>query len=164
MGTVSGTIAFNANVKDERESFGLATSKDVGLDGLRWAMAISNGPSASQANKVYQKKRTLGGASEDLDLAGGLTDVEGTTLTFSRIISIGVRNVSTTNNVVLGAASSNQWATLLNATGTITLRPGEWIVFCSPDATAAAVTAGTGDILKVAGTSGQAYEIFVIGS
>lgn len=131
---------------------------------------LTSGTGAGMADLVFHDQRTLAAsATEDLDLAGVLTNPLGATLTFARIKGLIVSALSTnTNNVVVGAAASNAWATLLNSTGTVTLRPGATLAAFSgeADATGMAVTAGTGDILKVAnsgaGTS-VSYQIIVIG-
>ncbi|QDQ10275.1 hypothetical protein [Streptomyces spectabilis] len=66
-----------------------------------------------------------------------------------------------------GAASSNAWTTLLNATGTLTLRPGAGVgaMAGAADVTAYAAPAGTGDLLKAAnsgaGTS-VTYDVVIV--
>lgn len=132
---------------------------------------LGDGSGAGKADRQYSKTRTLAAsATEDLDLAAVLTDIFGQTLTFARVKGLFVRAAKTnTNNVVVGAASANQWVTLLNSTGTVTLRPGAWFGACCDviDATGWAVTAGTGDLLKVANSAGGtsvSYDIIVIGN
>jgi hypothetical protein len=138
---------------------------------FRRAVNLTDGTAAGQANKVFHDRRTLAAsATEDLDLAGVLLDAYGAAITFARvkgiIISAAAANA---NNVVVGNATSNGWATLLSATGTVTLRPGA--SFCAfagaADGTGWAVTAGTGDLLKVAnsgaGTSVE-YDIVIVGA
>ncbi|MFD9444951.1 hypothetical protein [Streptomyces sp. NPDC060001] len=138
---------------------------------VRKAVSLSSGTGAGQADKVFSDRRTLAAsATEDLDLAGVLLDVFGAAITFARIKGIVISAAAgNTNNVIVGAASATQWATLLNAAGTVTLRPGA--SFCAiagaADATGWAVTATTGDLLKVAnsgaGTS-VTYDIVLIGA
>jgi hypothetical protein len=132
---------------------------------------LGDGSGAGKADRMYAKTRTLTASStEDLDLAAVLTDIFGTTLTFVRVKGLFVKAAKTnTNNVVVGAAATNQWATLLNTTGTVTLRPGTWFGACCDvtDATGYAVTAGVGDLLKVANSAGGtsvSYDIIVIGN
>jgi hypothetical protein len=162
-------MAFDAGVVKvdlaswDTRTIGLATSARVQTTSKTIELKFSAGAGALQNNNVYAVSRTLGGASEDVDLAGGLTDVFGATLTFAEIKLFGVHNTGA-NSITVGAASSNAWAGLLNATGTMTLAPGDFVIFGSPGATGAAVTAGTGDLLKVAGTSGQPYELIIWGN
>lgn len=129
----------------------------------------ANGTGADQANNVWSDTRTLTASStENLDLAGGLSNAFGTTLTFTKIKAIIVHAASAnTNNVIIGGAASNALVNWVgDATDTITIRPGGTIALCANDATAYAVTAGTGDILKVANSAGSTsvtYDIIVIG-
>ncbi|MFF9197337.1 hypothetical protein ACF09L_19225 [Streptomyces sp. NPDC014779] len=142
-------------------------------DLLSWRRGVhlESGTTAGKADLRFADTRTLAAsATEDLDLAGVLTDVFGTALTFVRIKGLFISaSAANTNNVVVGAAAANPWTTLLNATGTITLRPGATIAAMSgsADATGMAVAAGTGDLLKVANSgagSSVTYDIVVIGA
>lgn len=142
-------------------------------DDLKWrrGVALASGTGAGKADLRFTDTRTLAAsATEDLDLAGVLTDVYGVALTFVKIKGLFIAAATTnTNNVVVGAASSNAWAALLNATGTITLRPGAALALMAgaADATTYAVTGGTGDLLKVANSAGStsvSYDIVIIGS
>ncbi|MBK3631565.1 hypothetical protein JHN52_01035 [Streptomyces sp. MBT97] len=138
---------------------------------LTGSVSLASGTGAGKADKVYQGRRTLAAsASEDLDLAGVLLDAFGSAITFVRVKGLFIKaSAGNTNNVVVGAASSNQWATLLNTTGTITLRPGTslGVVAGAADAIGYAVTASTGDLLKVANSSSGTsvtYDICIIGA
>lgn len=138
---------------------------------VRTAVQLTSGTGAGKADVAFQDRRTLAAsASEDLDLAGSLVGPFGATLTYVRVKGLYIKAGDTnTNNVVVGNAASNGWATLLNATGTITLRPGAAVLAMAgpADATAYAVTASTGDLLHVAnsaaGTS-VTYDVVVIGA
>src|SRR3954465_110978 len=85
--------------------FGLATADDpVQKD---YSQLFSNGVGANQAsNQWHSLARTLGAsASEDLDLAGVLTNAFGAVLTFTKIKAIVIRAaVGNTNDVVVGNA------------------------------------------------------------
>lgn len=138
---------------------------------FRRAVQLGDGTAAGKADKVFHDRRQLAASgTEDLDLAGVLLDAFGTAITFVRVkgifISAAAANV---NNVVIGAAAANPWATLLNATGTLTLRPGASVgAFAGPaDAVAYAVTAGTADLLKVANSgagTGVTYDVVIVGA
>lgn len=134
-------------------------------------IALTSGTTAGKADKVFHDRRTLSAsATEDLDLAGVLTDPLGSTVTFARVKAVLIAAApGNTNDVIVGAAASNAWATLLNDTGTITLRPGGIFLAAAgqADATCWAVTAGTVDLLKVANSAGSTsvtYDIVVIGA
>ena len=132
---------------------------------------LANGTAAGQADRIYAGTRTLAASTtEDLDLAGGLTDAFGSTITFVKVKALLiVAAAANTNNVVVGAASANQWVTRFNSTGTTTLRPGATACYIagSADATGWTVTASTGDLLKVANSgagSSVSYDIVIVGT
>lgn len=132
---------------------------------------LASGVGAGQADKVFADTRTLAAsASEDLDLAGVLLDPLGAALTFVKVKGLLIKAAeANTNDVVVGNSATNTWATLLNSTGTVKVRPGAVLaVFAGKaDATAYGVTGATGDLLKVAnGGAGTAvsYDIVVIGT
>lgn len=137
------------------------------------SITLDDGTGAGQANKIFADTRTLAAsATEDLDLAAGaLTDAYGTTLTFAKIKAIYVEAAAgNTNNVILGNATSNAWVGPFGAaTHTIAVRPGgvQLLATGEADTNGYAVTAGTGDLLKVAnsgGTTGVTYTIIIVGT
>lgn len=130
---------------------------------------LASGVGANQADKLWHDQRTLAAsATEDLDLAGVLVDAFGATFTLARVKGLIVAAApGNTNNVLIGNATANAWSTLLGATGVATIRPGGLLAVFAPDATAYAVTAGTGDLLKVANSgagTGVTYDIVIIGA
>jgi hypothetical protein len=121
----------------------------------------------NETDVLFSDGRTLAAsASEDLDLRGTLTDAFGAVVNFAEIVMIYVEALDTnTNNVVIGGAASNQFIGPFGAgTHTIALAPGD--VFCITNKAGWAVTAGTGDLLKIAnsgaGTSVK-YNIVLVG-
>lgn len=135
------------------------------------SIQLANGTTgAGKADRLFADTRTLAAsATEDLDLSGALLDALGGPAAFARVKGLIVAaDKANTNNVVFGAASSNAWATLLNSTGSVTLRPGAVAAFMVGAADNGwAVTAGTGDLLKVANSAGGTpvnYSIVVIGN
>lgn len=133
---------------------------------------LANGTAAGQADRVFHDTRTLAAsANEDLDLAGVLTDPLGATLTFAKVKGIIVAAASAnTNNVVVGGAATNAFVGPFGAAAhTIAVRPGGVLALVcgSADATGYAVTAGTGDLLRVANSgagSSVTYDVIVIGT
>ncbi len=130
------------------------------------AISLANGTAAGQADRIYQKTHTLSAsATVDIDLAGGVTDPDGATFSFVKVKGLYVEAASAnTNNVVIGAAASNQWVGPFGAgTHTLAVRPGgvQLIAVGEGDLNAYGVTAGTGDLLRLtnggAGTSVTAY-------
>lgn len=137
---------------------------------IAYSNALTSGTLANQADRIWFDTRTIAASGTDtIDLNGVLTDIIGTTISLLRVKALYVKAyAANTNNVLVGGAGSNQWATWISAaTSSVTVRPGGALMLFAPDATAYAVTAATGDILQVAnsgaGTSVQ-YDIVVIGS
>lgn len=142
-----------------------ATSKVTTLHGVR----LATGTGAGQADLMFSDTRTLGdGSSEDLDLAGSLSDAFGGTITNLRVKAIYIKSSSANTTDLTVGAGTNPWATLLNSAGTITLRPGASFqaIAGEADATAWTVTAGTGDVLQVSNGGGATadYDVVVIGA
>ena len=134
-----------------------------------YQLLYGTGTGANNADRIWHDQRTLAAsATEDLDLAGTLVDVFGATVTFARIRAIIIAAASAnTNNVIVGNAASNGFVTWVGgATHTVTVRPGGFLCLANTDATAYAVTAGTGDLLHVAnsgaGTS-VTYDVILLG-
>lgn len=132
--------------------------------------ALTDGTGADQAKNHWHDQRTLGAsASENLDLAGGLTNLLGDVLTFTKIKAIFIfAAVANTNDVVIGNAAANAWVGPFGAaTHTLAIKPGGTLLLTAPDVNGYAVTAGTGDQLKVlnggAGT-GVTYDIILVGT
>lgn len=137
-----------------------------------YTIALASGTGAGQADRIWTDTRTLGAsANEDLDLAGVLTDAFGATLTFVKVKGIIVAAAAgNTNNVIIGNATSNGFVTFVGgATHTITVRPGGvFALVCgAADSNGYAVTAGTGDLLRIAnsaGTTSVTYDIAIWGT
>lgn len=156
------------------------TSQSVALDlatatvplNYHKSIALVDGVGAGQADMVWHDTRTLAAsATEDLDLAGVLTDPFGNTLTFARIKALViVAAAANTNNVLVGGAASNGFVTWVgDATDIVKLRPGAAFALFTgvADATGYAVTAATGDKLTIANSgaiTGVTYDIVVIGA
>lgn len=131
---------------------------------------MASGVGAGQADRMFTDQRTIAASgSEDLDLAGVLTDAFGATITFARIKALMITAADGNTNGVVVGAGTNAWAGFLGATHTMTLRPGTAIGMAvgAADATGYVVTAATGDILKVANSSSGTsvtYDIVIIGA
>jgi len=122
------------------------------------SLILKNGTGAGQADRLYVKTATLAAsATADLDLAGGVTDSFGATMTFAKVGLLYVEaKVGNTNNILLGGAAATQWASWLgDVSDKVVVRPGGFIMLgCGQaDATRYAVGAGASDLLRV-GNSG----------
>ena len=143
----------------------------------QWAAVIDflqdfgQGVTANTFDIAYMAQRTVNSASnDDIDLAGVLTTAFGATITAAEIVAIIIMNKPTdgtvnTTNLTIGAGT-NPWIGVLGATHTIgPIRPGGVVLIGSGDAAGiGAVVAGTGDILRVANSSGALakYQIGIL--
>ncbi|GGR71138.1 MULTISPECIES: hypothetical protein [Streptomyces] len=165
---LSSTLAVSA-FTELTGSSGLGTARIPA--GLSRAVTLASGTGAGKADRVFQARRTIAASgTDDLDLAGVLLDAFGSTITFARIKGLFIAaSTANSNNVVVGNATSNAWATLLNATGTVTLRPGAVLAAIAgpADATTYGVTSSTGDVFRIANSGGGStvsYDICIVGA
>jgi hypothetical protein len=134
------------------------------------SIALDSGTGANQADRLFSDTRTIAASgTDDLDLAGSLVDAFGATLTFVKVKAIAVfAYAANTNNVVLGNAAANQFQGPFGAvTHTIAVAPGGLFVTGRGDATGWPVTAGTGDLFRVAnGGAGTTvtYDVVILGT
>lgn len=136
---------------------------------LAKAVALANGTGAGQVDLVYAAERTIAsGANLDLDLAGGLDDGLGNTLTFAELVAICIVNqaedgtVNTTAITVGGGSNpfDGFWGT---AGDQVVLNPGDgFMVWGSGAAGIGAVVASTGDILRIANAAGASAKVQVM--
>lgn len=130
---------------------------------------LASGVGANQADKIFADTRTLAAsATENLDLAGVLSDPLGASLTFARIKAILVKAASgNSNNVNVIREATNGVPLFLAAGDGLAVRPGGLFLWVAPDATGVAVTAGTGDLLTFtnsAAGSSVTYDVVIIGA
>lgn len=151
----------------------LSDSLDIGSvtypANYTYNMLLTDGTGANQAKQIWTDTRTLTASStENLDLSGTLVNALGVTLVFTKIKAvIVVADSGNTNNVNVGGAASNTMLLFGDPTDIVPVRPGGMFALTAPDSTAYAVTAATGDILKVANSSSGTsvtYTIIVIGT
>lgn len=137
--------------------------------GVVKAIPLASGTGADQADQLWTDTRTLTASStEDLDLAGSLVNALGATVTFARVRALYVEAaVGNANNVLVGGASSNGFINwVADATDKVVVRPGGFLLLANRDATGYAVTASTGDLLRIGnGGSGTSvtYNIAIVG-
>lgn len=131
--------------------------------------SFTDGTGANQIKSMFSDQRTLSAsATEDLDLAGSLTDVYGATITFTKIKLLAIFAASgNTNDVLVGGAGSNGFTSWVgDATDVVKVKPGGALILVAPDATGYAVTAGTGDLLTItnsAGSTSVTYDVVIMG-
>lgn len=130
---------------------------------------FSPGTAVGQADLAFADRRTLAAsATENLDLAGALTDPLGAALTFGHVKAIYITAKKTNaNGVVVGGAASNGFAGPFGGTTpTVTIPPGGVLLLAHPGA-GWAVTPATADLLKITnggGSSSVQYDVVIIGT
>lgn len=135
---------------------------------LSYSGDMATGTGASQSDKIFSDQRTLNAsASEDLDLAGVLTDLLGAALTFVEVTAIFIKAAAgNTNNVVVGGAAATQFVGGFGAaTHTWAIPPGGAFLVAAPVA-GWAVGAGATDLLKIANSGAGTpvtYDIVIVG-
>lgn len=135
-----------------------------------YSTIFTSGTGAGAADRIFADQRTItASGTDDLDLAGSLTDSFGATITFARIKVLFVAAAAgNTNNVLVGGAASAQFINWVSdATDKIVVRPGGEFLLKATDATAYAVTATSGDLLRIANSAGGTsvtYDIVLIGA
>jgi len=135
-------------------------------------VSLQNGTTAGLADMLFTDVRTVASASnDDIDLTGVLTDAFGTAFNAAEIVSIIIINgpvsgTANTTDLTVGAATNPFIGFLGGTTPTIgPLKPGAFFFIGAGDAAGiGAVAAGTGDILRIANSSGASatYQIGIV--
>ncbi len=132
------------------------------------SVAYANGTGSSQADRIFTDQRTLAASgTENLDLAGALTDAFGATITFATIKAVIITAAAgNTNDVQVTRPAANGAPLFIAASDGIALKPGYAFAWFGSGA-GVAVTAGTGDLLTVTNSAGGTpvtYDIVIIGT
>lgn len=146
---------------------------DLGTASLPFSLAsnfsLTSGTGANQADRVFSDTRTLGAsATEDLDLAGVLTDAFGAVITFAKIKAIVIKAAAAnTNNVNLSRPAGATGVPLFLAISDgLIIPPGYTFAWFGPG-TGITVTAASGDLFTLtnsAGGTGVTYDVVIIGT
>jgi len=162
--TLQASIRVEA-LSDYSKANDLSTSRDH--VGLSVELSFTEGTGNNQADKVFHDTRTLTtGATENLDLAGTLTDVYGVTCTFVKVKAMVFQNLSATQTLTIGGVGTNGFVNWAGAnTHTVIIPPLGFFALVAPLG-GYAVTAGTGDLLKVLNSAGASvdYKVWIIGT
>ena len=156
-----------------KNSLDLGDVKDSNSLSLEDALTDGNG--LDEAEELWHDRRTLATSTvENLDLAGVLANAFGQTVAFTRVKAIAVRNRATAAGASLlvgggdDGAGNNAFASWLDAADNkVAVAPGGVLLLWNPSAAAYAVTAGTGDVLRVENTSGSdavEYDVVIVGT
>jgi hypothetical protein len=161
---VSATIDLHIRAK-QTGSGDLATPQAL----VDFLMSIEFSPGTAavgQANVMFSDTRTLAAsASEDLDLAGALTDALGASIAAAEIVAICIVAAdANTYDVPVTRRASNGLAAFLAAGDGVAVGPGDAFLLTSRKGFP--VVAGTGDLLHVANSgagTGVDYNVFIAG-
>jgi len=135
--------------------------------------SYADGVGAGQFNLAYLEERTVAsGANDDVDLAGVLASALGTTFTAAELALLFVLNrardpdeAANSTNLTIGAGSNPMIGFLGGTTPTLgPIRPGAFCMLGGVKNAGGigAITAGTGDILRIANSAGAANK-YVLG-
>lgn len=136
---------------------------------LEFLATLSDGTTAGKADLSYMAERTVATATnDDIDLAGVLTDALGATVTAAELVAIMIVNrqldgTANTTNLTIGAGLNPVVGFMGGTTPTIgPIKPGGVFMLAAADAAGlGAVTAGTGDILRIANSAGATNKYLV---
>ncbi len=136
-----------------------SASQAFGTSVTRASIGANN---AGNFNEGYCALRTLGANnSENLDLSGSLVNLLGETITFARVYSISVENISyaaggnnntlggNATSISVGNAANNQWQGPLSANATETVKNGGVWINADNSAAGWTVTNNSADVLMV---------------
>lgn len=162
---IVGQVGIKVELADTRsgdlEAGTLATA-------MRQAWTVAAGVGANQADVLFSDKRTLGsGANEDLDVAGALSALFGTTV-FVKVKAVVVVALATnTTNITVSRGATNGLLLFTAvSSGLAALKPGGGFCFWDPSAAGIAVTAGTADLINIANSAGASgdYIVLILGT
>lgn len=144
----------------------LTTTDDSLAKQYKWT--TTNGTGTDQADQLWHDTRTLAaGATDNLDLAGGVTNAFGTTMTFAKVKGVFIKNNSTTSGeyFTVGNATAPVQLWFGATTGTELLQHDACTLHVN-NKSGWTVTAATGDTLKIvnSGTASNTYDIIIWGT
>jgi hypothetical protein len=137
--------------------------------GLSSAIALTDGTAAGMADRVFSDTRTLGvSATEDLDLAGVLTDAFGALITFAKLKALIIKAAAgNTNNVNLSRPAGATGVPLFLAISDGLVIPPGYTFAWFGSGTGITVTPASGDLITLtnsAGGTGVTYDVVIIGT
>lgn len=159
----SARIGLTAEVRQSSDLDLGQASQSVNLSRV---IQLVNGTGEGQANANFTDQRSVGASSsDDLELVGGLNDVFGNSLSFTRINAIAV--VADADNGDTIELSGDLAELFAGTDPAIVIRPGGFVLLACPDDTGYAVTDTTAETLSISNNDTEAsasYEIVLVGS
>lgn len=126
-------------------------------------LALASGTGLNQADKIYSNTYAIATAgTQSIDVSAALTDALGGTFVPVKVklVLIVSNSANTTNLTLFGDA--NSLPILNTAATTVTLPPGGIFLLANPSLAGIAVTAGTGDIIKIVNAAGATANVKVV--
>jgi len=168
MDIVPGSIKVQIGVVGKK-TFDLSVSTDaLSANIANFSTAFTDGEGANKAELVYHDTVTLAdGASTELDLAGSLSDVFGDSVVFTKLKAFLLKNTSADASLHYGHSAANQVPIVVAAGDGGIVGPGGFVLNVNPSAAGFAITAGTGDLLKLehdgVGTDTMDVDVYLLG-
>lgn len=148
------------------------TGSVAGTDGAQqevlwqYNKRFTDGTGADQLGSMfYDASRPLNTTSEDLDLAGGLTDFQGDALALNNLKVLVAENLDTDagDTLKLKTGSANPVTGLLGGTSpTLTVYPGGLLLIVNPSE-APTVTGGSADTIAFETADNSSYKLLLAG-
>jgi len=126
----------------------------------------TSGTGSYSCNLVYRSSRTLAsGASESLDIRGGITDVFGDTVSFGRVKALYIENLGSTTLTFGNPDAATGMSSWFGAVSHTALIVGSGTLVLSSPYDGFAVAAGS-DTIKITNASGGTgrYYIWIVGT
>ncbi len=167
--TLAGSIRLALALAHNNTQDDTSVSTDPVNKTITWT--ITDGTDGGKANAIFHERRTLTtGANYEYDLAGGLDDEFGTTLTFATIKAIIIHSTLAANKVLTIGAGTHPLGDWVGtpATDVVKLNAGGVFMLTAPNTGYTVVAGDTnpGDDLKITNAAGgsSTYDIIIIGT
>lgn len=127
---------------------------------INHAVAYTNGTGANQHDQLYMAERTVASATnDDIDLAGVLTDVYGSTITAAEMVELTIVNrqfdgTANTTDLTIDQTVANGFTGFASDTVGPIGPGGHFSIGCPDAGGIGTITAGTGDLLRITNGSG----------
>lgn len=160
---VLGRVAVTVDLAERNTGVGTGSAIAQMAHAAAVEALIASGTSEGQMDRVHSDAITVTTTPTDVDLAGSLSsEIGGGTTTFARVNLVYVRNKSPSGsgNVQIGG-DTNALLIFGAAADFLILPPGGTFLWYSP--VGVAVTAGTGDILQLAASTGSVELEYIVG-
>ena len=161
---MTATVELTGRLKIKQALTVAGIAKSVIAD-FDFADSLANGTGLDQCDLVYAAKAVAisGSGTNNLDVAGTLTDFYGTVITAVKIKFFYFKNLSVTagDTITLGNHATGALLLWGGATETKTVGPNGVEFIWEPSLAGVPVTATTGDLLKILENAGNAntYDI-----